>query len=73
MGNLIRDVAETVDDVTDSVVGIKIAGPIVDTLREIAPANVIQDLTGLPKPSEIMEDIRSRILGTIGLKKLWEE
>ena len=72
MANWIKEFAETVDDVTDSVVGIKIVGPIVDTLREIAPANMIEDLTGIPKPSTVMEDLRTRVLEGVGLKKGWE-
>ncbi|MBW2559154.1 MAG: hypothetical protein JRD69_10050 [Deltaproteobacteria bacterium] len=71
--NIVKSAAETIDDITDSVVGIKIVGPLVDTAREIAPANVIRDLTGIPKPSEVMEDIRTRILETAGLKRFGGE
>lgn len=71
--NLIKSTAESIDDVTDSLVGVKLVGPLLDTAREIAPANVIRDLTGVPKPSEVVEDIRIRILETAGLKRFGGE
>lgn len=71
--NLVKGTAHTIDWVTDSVAGVKIAGPLVDTVEQFAPANVIEDLTGMPKPSEVMEDMRYRALESMGLKGKWEE
>jgi len=71
--NIVKGTAHTIDWATNSLVGVKLAGPVIDTVEELAPANVINDLTGIPKPSEVMEDMRYRAMESLGLKKGWEE
>jgi len=63
--DLVRSAAMSIDRRLNAIAGIKIAEPVLDTLEEIAPANVIHDITGIPKPSEVMEDVRRRIMGTL--------
>lgn len=66
--NVAYSVAETIDDFTDSVIGIRPVGHVLEVAREIAPANVIRRVTGLPKPSEVVEDILDRIDESFGFK-----
>ena len=59
--NLGYSVAETLDDVTDSVLGIRPFGTTLRLARALAPANVIKKLTNLPKPSEIVDKVLREI------------
>lgn len=47
-------IARQVDDVVNSVVGISPVEPLLNIVRDIMPANVVRTLTGLKKPSEII-------------------
>jgi hypothetical protein len=64
--NIAYSVAETVDEFTDSIAGIRPVGHAMEVLRNIAPANVIRRVTGIPKPSEVVEEILDRIDEEIG-------
>ena len=59
--NIVYSVAETVDELADSVIGARPAGHVLEAARMLAPANVIRTVTGVPKPSEIVEEILDRL------------
>jgi hypothetical protein len=71
--NIIFRVAGTIDDIADSIIGVRLAEPVIKVGRELLPANVIRNVTGLEKPSEviapkideILEKIRSRVTTSI--------
>lgn len=64
MGNLIDDLAKTVDDVLYNVVGIKPAEKVVSLAQKLGPATVISDVTGISKPEATFSKITSDIEGT---------
>ncbi len=66
--NAIFSMAETVDDVLDSFVGARPVTHVLEVGRNIAPANVIRRLTGIPKPSEVVEEVLDRIDEAIGTR-----
>lgn len=66
--NVIFSAAETIDDVLDSVVGARPVTHALEIGRNIAPANVIRRVTGIPKPSEVVEEMLDKIDETIGTK-----
>ena len=45
-----------IDDPLNSIFGIAPFEPLYNILRDLAPANVIRTLTGLEKPSEIVNE-----------------
>lgn len=53
--NLVYSIAETIDEFTNNVAGIKPASTILGVLRPLAPANVISSITKLPRPSDVIE------------------
>ena len=63
--------ARQVDDVLNSIVGIAPVEEVVTTVRDLMPANVVRNLTGVAKPSEIVNpaitgiksDIQNRVKG----------
>ena len=64
MGNLIDDLAKTVDDVLYNVVGIKPAEKVVSLAQKLGPATVISDVTGISKPEATFSKIASDVEGT---------
>ena len=64
-------VARQIDDVLNSVVGIAPVEEVLMTVRDLMPANVVRNLTGVAKPSEIVNpavtgiksDIQNRVKG----------
>jgi hypothetical protein len=66
-------IARQIDDVLNSVIGIAPLEPALNIVRDILPANVIRNVTGIEKPSEIVnttideiaEKIRSRVTTSI--------
>jgi len=69
--NVAYSIAETADEFLDSVVGIRPVGHAMEVLRNIAPANVIRRVTGIPKPSEIVEEVLDRIDKAIGARGIF--
>ena len=63
--NLVESVAVTVDDVLDNVVGFRVAEPAIELVKPILPANVIHNVTGIPKPSELIESVVDRITSLV--------
>ncbi len=59
--NLVYSVAETVDELLDDIVGIRPVEHTLEVAENIAPANIIRRFTGIPKPSEVVEDVLDRI------------
>jgi hypothetical protein len=57
--------ARQVDDILDSVVGLAPVEPVLNVVRDIMPANVIRNVTGLDKPSEIINPLIDEIAGKI--------
>jgi len=53
--------AATVDNALDAVVGMRPVGHAMEIADNLAPANVIRRTTGIPKPSEIVEDVLDKI------------
>jgi hypothetical protein len=49
-------VVRQIDDVLSSVFGVAPAEPIFNFIRDIAPANLINTLTGIEKPGEVIND-----------------
>jgi hypothetical protein len=49
-------VVRQIDDVLASVLGVAPAEPIFNFVRDIAPANIINTLTGIEKPGEVIND-----------------
>ena len=47
--------ARTIDNWLDSAIGVSIAEPVVNVVHDILPANIIHNLTGLTKPSDVEE------------------
>jgi len=66
--NIVYSVAETVDELLDGIVGARPVGHALEVARNLAPANVIRRVTGLPKPSEIVEDVLDRLGESIGYR-----
>lgn len=57
----------TVDEIVDSVIGMRPLRHVARPLASIMPANIIRNVTGLPKPSEVIErfedDIEQKLQG----------
>jgi hypothetical protein len=54
---LITAGARSVDTVLDSAVGLAPAEPIINVIHDILPANVIHNVTKLPKPSKYLNGV----------------
>lgn len=50
-------IAKQVDDVLNSVLGVAPLTPLVKAGRELAPANLIRSVTGVKKPSEVVNPL----------------
>jgi hypothetical protein len=49
-------VVRQIDDILSSILGIAPAEPLFNFIRDIAPANLINTLTGIEKPGEVIND-----------------
>jgi hypothetical protein len=54
-----------IDDVLNTVFGLAPAEPLFNIVRDIGPANVIRTLTGIPKPSEVINEAIDEIAASI--------
>lgn len=63
--NLIEVVVNTVDDVLDDLVGMRPVEAVVTGVRTIAPANVLNNVTGVPKPSEKVTELVANMEGNL--------
>lgn len=54
--NLAASAGQTVDDTLDDLVGFRPARDFARVGETLAPANVIRNVTGVPKPSEVIDD-----------------
>lgn len=61
----IWNAAETFDNVVDGLVGIRPARHVGRVVCSLGPANIIRNVTGLPKPSELVEDLEGNIEGRL--------
>lgn len=59
--NIAYSIAATVDNALDNLIGIRPVGHAMEIADLLAPANVIRTITGVPKPSEIVEEILDRL------------
>ena len=59
--NVVYSVAATADELLDSIAGVRPIGHALEIVRFFAPANVIRTVTGVPKPSEVVEEILDRV------------
>ena len=63
-----------VDDILNSTLGIAPGEPLFNFIRDLAPANVINFLTGIEKPSEFINesiaDIAERLRARVPKKTL---
>lgn len=66
--DLIPSVTRTVDQILNSVIGIRLAEPAVEIIYDILPANVIKNVTGLPKPSELVVPVVEEVKTSIRTK-----
>lgn len=57
MADIIDDVVNTIDRVVFDVIGIKPAEKIVAIAENIAPSNVVTEITGVPKPETTLGKI----------------
>jgi hypothetical protein len=67
-------IARQVDDILNSVVGLAPVEPVLNIVRDIMPANVVKTVTGLDKPSEIVnpliDDIAQKIRSSVSGRRL---
>ncbi|MCZ7404291.1 MAG: hypothetical protein O8C67_05080 [Candidatus Methanoperedens sp.] len=66
--DIILNAFETVDNRLDDLVGIRPLRHIAKPLTAIAPGNVIHKVTGLPKPSTLIEGVEDKIVREVGSK-----
>ncbi len=74
MTDIIPSIFRAVDTVLDSAIGVRIVEPAGEIIHDILPANVIRNVTGIPKPSEavipVIENIKRDIKNTVNGRKL---
>lgn len=58
--DIILAAINTIDNRLDDIVGIRPFGTIADVVTELAPANVIEEVTGIDKPGVVAERIISK-------------
>lgn len=51
----------TIDNRVDDIIGVRPLRTVARVLFALGPANVIRNLTGIPKPSEVIEDFEDRL------------
>lgn len=66
--DIVLNVFETVDNRLDDIAGLRPLRHVSRPLTAIAPGNVIKKITGLPKPSELVEGVEDKIERDIGAK-----
>lgn len=62
---IVTAIDRQIDDVLNSIFGIAPAEPLFNIVRDIGPANVIRTLTGIPKPSEVINEAIDEIAASI--------
>jgi len=60
--NIIKSVAETIDDMFDSIIGGRPVSRILGIAESIAPANVARRL-GIPAPGELVDRVFAELEG----------
>lgn len=66
--DIVLNVVETIDNRLNDIVGVRPLRHIARPLTAIAPGNVINKVTGLPRPSELVEGAENKIEKEIGSK-----
>jgi len=59
--DLVWTAIHTIDNRLDDVLGIRPLRLVGRALTAIAPANVVRNVTGIPKPSEVVEGITDEL------------
>lgn len=67
--DLVWTVIHTIDNRLDDIAGIRPVRAAGRILTGIAPANVIKNVTGMEKPSEMAEDLFNKVDGDIRAKR----
>ena len=60
----------TIDNRLDDIIGVRPVRAIARVLTSIAPANAINNLTGMDKPSVVVERTMDKVEGDIRGKKI---
>lgn len=68
--DLLLMVVNTVDNRLDDIAGIRPVRAVARVLTSIAPANAISNLTGMDKPSAVVERTMDKVEGDIRGKKI---
>ena len=68
--DILLDAFETIDNRLDDLVGIRPLIHIARGLTTIAPANVVRNVTGIQKPSELVEGLENRVESDLSSKKM---
>lgn len=63
--NILDSVALTVDEVLDAAIGVRPASAVKKVWEKVAPANVIENVTGMPKPDDVLAPVQDKIEGMI--------
>jgi len=58
---IVAAVAREVDTWADSLIGLAPFEPIVNAVHDLLPANVVDNVTKIPKPSKPLENVFSNI------------
>jgi hypothetical protein len=66
--DIVLNVFETIDNRLDDIAGVRPLRHVSRPLTAIAPGNVIRKVTGLPKPSEIVEGLEDKVEKEMGSK-----
>ena len=66
MADIIDEAVTTVDNKLDALVGVRPAGAVKRVVDKIVPANVINQVTGIPKPDSMLSDVQNKIESDVG-------
>jgi len=66
MADIIDEAVTTADNKIDGVVGVRPAYAVKRVVDKVVPANVINRMTGIPKPHEMLNDVQNKIESDVG-------
>lgn len=61
MSDVITDILDTADGIVNDVVGLKPKEIVARAIDDLGPANLINEITGLEKPGDVIEDLQSKV------------
>jgi len=66
MADMIDEAVYAVDNKIDGLVGVRPLGAVKRVVDKLVPANLVEGMTGIPKPHNVLDDMQDKVESGVG-------